>query len=626
MGESISKPLHVLIVEDLEDDALLIVGELRRGGYEPVFERVQTPEAMSQALEGRDWDLVTADYSLPGFSAPAALALLQEREIDIPFIVVSGTIGEETAVAAMRAGAHDYLMKGNLARLAPAVERELREAEVREASRNDQLALRESEERYRGMFEGVFDAILVESLTGKILDANVRACEMFGWSREELRSKTEADLALEGQPAIIPTKMTAEKIPPAPIETVHVRASGEHFPAEVTARIQRIAGEKVLLVVIRDITDRKRDEEQIRRQLSRLQALRNIDLAITASLDLSLTFSVLLDQVVSNLGVDAADVMVYDRHTRRLSFAAGRGFHAPPPEGRTQRIGEGLAGKAALDRTLLSIQRLSDAEEDLGPDDSYIEEGFVTYHAAPLVAKGTVMGVLEVLHRTEISPDQEWMDFLEAIAGHAAIAIDNATLFEELHRSSQELIEAYDSTLEGWIGALDLRDKETEGHTQRVTEMAVRLAKAMGLGDEELVHVRRGALLHDIGKMGVPDSILLKPGALRDDEWEIMCQHPVNARKLLSPIAFLRPALNIPYCHHEKWDGTGYPVGLKGKEIPIEARIFSVVDVWDALLSDRPYREAWAKGKVREYIQEQTGRQFDPTVVEAFLAHERELV
>lgn len=613
-------------MEDSEDDALLVIGELRRGGYEPVFERVQTPEAMSQALEGRDWDLVLADYALPGFSAPAALALLQEREIDIPFIVVSGTIGEETAVAAMRAGAHDYMMKGNLARLAPAIERELREAEGRRARRQAEDALRESEDRYRNIFEGVQDAIIVESLTGEILDVNLHACEMYGYRRGELRSKTVADLVPEGQPAIIPTEMTAEKIHSAPIETVNVRASGEHFPVEATARIQRIAGEKVLLVVVRDITDRKRDEEQIRRQVRRLQALRNIDLAITASLDPSLTFSVLLDQVTSNLRVDAADVMVYDRHTRRLSFAAGRGFHAASPEGRTQRIGEGLAGKAALDRKLLSIQRLSDAEEDLRPDDSYIEEGFVTYHAAPLVAKGTVMGVLEVFHRTEISPDQEWLDFLEAIAGQAAIAIDNATLFDELHRSSQELIEAYDSTLEGWIGALDLRDKETEGHTQRVTEMAVHLAKAMGLGDEELVHVRRGALLHDIGKMGVPDSILLKPGALTDDEWEIMRQHPVNARKLLSPIAFLRPALNIPYCHHEKWDGTGYPVGLKGKEIPIEARIFSVVDVWDALLSDRPYREAWAKEKVREYIQEQTGRQFDPTVVQAFLAHERELV
>ena len=236
------------------------------------------------------------------------------------------------------------------------------------------------------------------------------------------------------------------------------------------------------------------------------------------------------------------------------------------------------------------------------------------------------MGVLEVLHRNEVSPDQEWVNFLEAIAGQAAIAIDNATLFEELHRSSQELIEAYDSTLEGWVGALDLRDKETEGHTQRVTEMTVRLAKAMGLGDEELEHVRRGALLHDIGKLGVPDSILLKPGTLTDDEWEIMRQHPVNARKLLSPIAFLRPALNIPYRHHEKWDGTGYPGGLKRRLIPIEARIFSVVDVWDALRSDRPYREAWAEEKVREYIQEQTDSHFDPTVVEAFLAHEREPV
>jgi putative nucleotidyltransferase with HDIG domain len=252
-------------------------------------------------------------------------------------------------------------------------------------------------------------------------------------------------------------------------------------------------------------------------------------------------------------------------------------------------------------------------------------EGFNAYYAVPLVAKGHVMGVLEVFHRMALDPDPEWLDFLEALAGQAAIAIDNGTLFDDLQRTNVELSLAYDTTLEGWSKALDLRDKETEGHTQRVTEMTVRLARSMGVSEADLMHIRRGALLHDIGKMGIPDSILLKPGPLTDEERDVMQRHPVYAYELLSPIAFLKPALDIPYCHHEKWDGTGYPRGLKGEQIPLAARIFTVVDVWDALCSDRPYRQGWPEERVLEHIASLSGSQFDPSVVEAFLAMDRAL-
>jgi HD-GYP domain-containing protein (c-di-GMP phosphodiesterase class II) len=186
-------------------------------------------------------------------------------------------------------------------------------------------------------------------------------------------------------------------------------------------------------------------------------------------------------------------------------------------------------------------------------------------------------------------------------------------------RSSTQLALAYDATIEGWSRAMDLRDKETEGHTRRVTELTVLLARAHGSSEEEIVHLRRGALLHDIGKMGVPDAILLKPGPLTDAEWAIMRRHPVLAYEMLLPIVYLRPALDIPYNHHEKWDGTGYPRGLKGEAIPLAARIFAVADVWDALRSDRPYRSAWPETRVREHIRALSGTHFDPRVVNAFL-------
>jgi len=229
------------------------------------------------------------------------------------------------------------------------------------------------------------------------------------------------------------------------------------------------------------------------------------------------------------------------------------------------------------------------------------------------------MGVLEVFHRTALDPDIEWLSFMETLAGQVAIAINNATLYKNLQQSNVELSLAYDATIEGWSRALDLRDRETEGHTLRVTELTKQMAKEVGMGEKELVHIQRGALLHDIGKMGVPDRILLKPDMLTDEEWKIMHKHPIFAYEMLSPIGFLLPALDIPYCHHEKWDGTGYPRKLKGDEIPLVARIFAVVDVWDALTSNRPYRPAWTKEQALEHIQEQSGKHFDPHVVEVFL-------
>jgi putative nucleotidyltransferase with HDIG domain len=189
----------------------------------------------------------------------------------------------------------------------------------------------------------------------------------------------------------------------------------------------------------------------------------------------------------------------------------------------------------------------------------------------------------------------------------------------DLRHAHSDLAEAYEATIEGWSHVLDLRDKETEGHTQRVTEITVRLARALGVSDSEMVHIRRGALLHDIGKMAIPDNILQKPGPLTEEEWKEMRRHPEYAQQMLSPIVYLRAALDIPYCHHERWDGTGYPRGLKGEEIPLSARIFSIVDVWDALLSNRPYRRGCTEESVLEYLRKLSGVSFDPYLVDEFL-------
>jgi putative nucleotidyltransferase with HDIG domain len=327
----------------------------------------------------------------------------------------------------------------------------------------------------------------------------------------------------------------------------------------------------------------------------------------------------LINEVIKQLNVDAAAVLLIQAGSGKLEYVAGQGFYTRKIEATSQRIGQGNASRAVIERQIVEVPDLTNYTGKFMRAQLLVEEDFVSYYAVPLISKGEVKGVLEIFNRSRLNPDREWLNFLETLGGQTAIAIENSILFQDLQRSNFELALAYDATIEGWSRALDLRDRETEGHTQRVTDLTLLLARKMGLGEERLILIRRGALLHDIGKMGIPDHILLKPEELTDAEQQIMRQHPQLAYDMLEPIAYLRDALNIPYCHHEKWDGTGYPRGLSGTQIPLEARLFSIVDVWDALTTDRPYRKGWPKKKALKYIHEQSGKDFDPKMVEIFL-------
>ncbi len=370
---------------------------------------------------------------------------------------------------------------------------------------------------------------------------------------------------------------------------------------------------------------------ETQQRLHRLTALHSIDAAIGASVDTNVTLNIVLENIMTELKADAAAVLLFNPLSRMLEYASGRGFRAHTIEGLRLRLGEGLAGQSALQRRAINITDLQKADEVAQEMEhpvsnsasalvKYLEgENFVGYHAIPLIAKGQIQGVLEIFRRSPMQVDQEWISFFEMLAGQTAIAIDNGRLFVNLQQSNLELTLAYDATIQGWSQALELRDEDTEGHTLRVTDLTLRLIQVMGIEEAETEHARRGSLLHDIGKIAIPDKILLKPGPLDEHEWSIMRQHPQYAYNLLFPITYLRPAIHIPYCHHEKWDGTGYPRGLKGEEIPIVARIFAIVDVYDALTSNRPYRTAWAREKALEYILEQSGKHFDPRIVNAFM-------
>lgn len=380
-----------------------------------------------------------------------------------------------------------------------------------------------------------------------------------------------------------------------------------------------IQNAQLYTIAQQELIQRRETEKRLQMQLKRLSALQNINVAITTNIDLQIPLYLLLEQVTDQLGVDAADVLLMDEENQQLFFVAGRGFQTDALKYTKLNIGEGLAGHAAEIMDVVHINDLSAEETSLKQSPLLAGEGFAAYYGAPLISKGKVQGVLELFHRSPLNPDEEWVNFLNTLTSETAIAVDNALLFRELEKSNLDLAVAYETTLEGWARTLELRDRETQGHSQRVLDMTLRMARKLGFTDEEIIHVQRGALLHDIGKMGVPDHILLKEGPLTEEEWEIMRKHPVYANDMLSTIPFLRKATDIPYCHHEKWDGSGYPRGLKGEEIPLSARIFAIVDVWDALRSDRPYRPAWSDEEAIKYIKEQSGKHFDPAVVEVFL-------
>jgi PAS domain S-box-containing protein len=885
------KPLAVLIIEDSESDAALVLRTLEKAGYGLQSERVETETELRTALAARKWDVIIADFRLPRFNAEAALRIVQSLEPDLPFIIVSGSIGEDIAVVMMQAGAHDYIMKGNLTRLAPAVERELEQAQTRRARRDADQALRESEKRYRLLAENVQDVIWIldldtrrfvyvspsvqrlrgytpEEVIGQDFtsslapESNQRLAELlpqriaefragkhmmhldeveqpcrdgtsvwtevttyyqvskedghlyvYGVSRditqrrvmerrvreseEQFRllvdqspyaitviqgnnvvfiNKTALTLMHAKSPADLVGHPIADFIHPDglattleriqrmwkgepnlyPVQDRYVRCDGVTIPVEVIAAPFTYQGRPAIQVLVQDTTERNRAEEALQaseeryrllaenmsdtvwlmdmnlkilyispsvvrqrgftleelnqlrldqqmaaeslqrslqlmsevlspenlakrepgsarridiefyrkdgttfwaecaftlilnkegvptgilgaareiterrraeavtqRQLRQFAALRNIDNAIRGSLDLRLTLSIILREAVAQLGVDAARILILHSQTKVLEFAAGTGFRTSALQRAELRLGQGFAGQAALDQRTIHVPDLRIRKTDFLQLDNFAAEQFVTYCAVPLVTKGQVIGVMEVFSRS-FTPLEErmgdWEEFMQTIADQAAIAVENTHLFMSLQQTNLDLTRSVDDVLDAWAHALDVREKESPGHTRRVAEEAVRLAKMQGMSDTELLGLRRGALLHDIGKMVIPDSILLKVDPLTPDELKILQRHPVYAYELLSASPALRSVLDIPYCHHEKWDGSGYPRGLQGERIPLPARIFAVVDAWDSMVGDRPDRTILSREAALARLRNQSEVDFDPKIVAEYI-------
>jgi HD-GYP domain-containing protein (c-di-GMP phosphodiesterase class II) len=355
--------------------------------------------------------------------------------------------------------------------------------------------------------------------------------------------------------------------------------------------------------------------EQTEQRLRRLAALHAVDIAITTSFDLRVTLSIVLDHLASQVRIDAAAVLLLNAPSQTLEYVAVRGLRPGLLRQPPLRLSTTPASRVIVQRQPVQISRLPEAIPGLPA----ALAGFNAYYGVPLIAKGRVQGVLELLNQEPIVLDADAVDFVNSLATQTAIAIDNATLFTELQRTNVELNLAYDATIEGWARVLEARGIESSGHTRRVADLTVQVARAAGFSESELIHVRRGALLHDIGMLGVPENVLLSPGPLSPTDSSTVQKHPEIGFEILAPIHHLRQATDITYCHHERWDGGGYPRGLRGESIPIAARLFAVVDVWDALCSDRPFRRAWPEARAREYLSRQSGTQFEPFAVNTFL-------
>ncbi|HMP39705.1 MAG TPA: CHASE3 domain-containing protein [Roseiflexaceae bacterium] len=477
-------------------------------------------------------------------------------------------------------------------------------------------AIQESEQRLRTTLDTLIEGCQIIDFDWRYVYLNDAAIAHAKQEKDALLGRTMMEVypGIETTPLFVVMQRCMEQRTPQQLENEFTFPNGSTGWFDLT--IQPVP--EGIFILSQDITERKHANAQIEQQLQRLQSLRLIDMAILGTTDLRLTLRIVLQEITARLDTDIASILRFHAPTSSLNVEAMTGNHFPDIGRMAIRLGEGISGKAALESRTISMPIIDPEAFPSHLKALIAREGLQSIYATPLIAKGSLVGVLMVAFRNPYEAKQDWIDFFEALAGQAAMAIDSGVSFEVLQRANRNLTLAYDTTIEGWSAALDLRDRETEGHSQRVTEMTMRLAHRAGMPDEALAHVRRGALLHDVGKLGVPDSILLKPGPLTDEEWQIMQQHPVYAYEWLRRIVYLQPALEIPYCHHEKWDGSGYPRRLSGDQIPLAARLFAVVDVWDALRSTRPYRDAWPEECVRQHIQSLAGMHFDPMAVELF--------
>lgn len=623
------KNARILIVDDQESNLTLLEEILKRHGFK---EYISLSNSRQVILTVQHWmpDLILLDLMMPdmdGFAVMDALKQLIPAEDYLPILVLTADVDSAVKRRALSSGASDFLTKPfDISEVILRVSNLISIRLLHHKLENENLVLEEkvllrtaalekAEAYSKAILKANPDMIFITDDMGKFLDYHANATEDLYRDPEFFLGKTVKNVLPPEIGSFLMEKI--KLVSNTGLSYLHEYSLTKEGKAHFYESRIVCCGEKLVMTTVRDITEKKGSELKIQQHLKYLIATHKIDSVILGSMELIPILKSVLEQVVKQVEVDAAVVFVFKRQTMALEYATSVGFQGNEIE--QLSFDTSFPRRAISENRIIFSPELSLNPEKFVLQGALSEEGFVSSVIEPLTAKEKIIGVLQVFNRTKMEEDYAWTSNFEGVGSQIAIAIEYANTLSDLKRSNADLIQTYDDTIAGWSRAMDLRDKETEGHSLRVTELTLLLAKEFNLVDSDLVNIRRGALLHDMGKMGIPDSILLKPGKLSDAEWVVMRKHPQFALDILLPITYLCSALDIPYSHHEKWDGSGYPQGLKEKQIPLAARMFSVVDVWDALRSDRPYREAWSEEKVLEHIKAGSGSHFDPEVAETFL-------
>jgi len=584
--------LRVLIIEDSEDDASLIIRELKKGGYNPVYDRVESAAAMEKSLEEKQWDIILCDYTLPEFTAPSAISMLKETNIDIPIIIVSGTMGEEKAIDCMRLGAQDYILKRNMFRLCPAIARELAEAEVRNKRKQAEEARRESEERYRKITKCIPDLVWTMDFSGQFNYANDAVERTHGWTVDEILKLNLQDLVSPQQfaknAALIEKELTKAVDPQYDRNTIfsyeseEIRKDGSTFWAEINATsLWSDDGKPIGIIgITRDITERKRTERVLREKDERLRG------------------------ITKHLPGIIFQFYAKDNGENGISYAS-------------ENMQE-MFGITANAENLLPLFISQVHEEDRDRFMTSIETAVETGNYWNFEGRFFVM----------TSGNMIWFQGMASPTRHEdQIVLDGILLnITERKKAEMKLQQTLDSlkratgtTIQVLVSALEAKDPYTAGHQSRAAHLACAIAREMGLTEDKIEGISMAGTIHDIGKLSIPAEILTKPAKLSGLELSLIQEHSRSGYEMLKEVESPWALAEIIYQHHERMNGTGYPRKLKGDEILLEARILAVADVMEAIASHRPYRASLGIEAAIHEIEKNRGILYDEAVTDACL-------
>ncbi|MDD5525531.1 MAG: PAS domain S-box protein [Smithella sp.] len=575
--------LRVLIVEDSEDDVLLIIRELKKGGYNPIYERVETAAAMRKALQEKQWDIILCDYKLPQFSAPSAIALLKETNIDIPILIISGKIGEDTAAECMLVGAQDYIMKNNMSRLCPAIARELDEADSRNKRKQMEQALFQSEEKYRNILENIEDGYYEVDLAGNFTFFNGSLCRIFGYSPEEMtgmnnRQYTDEEGSKKLFHVLNQVYKTGEPAKEFGWQIIRKDQTKRHIEASVSL-LKDLSGKPTgFRGIVRDITERRLAEEALRKNEAKY---------------------------------------------RHLIEDAQEGIFQSTAEGRHITVNQAFANILGYESPEEVVKNITDIAHQVyvHPEDrakivQIIEkEGSVKGYEAQFYRKdGSKTWVSINMH--VIRDDQGNLLYYQGIDQDIT---DRKKMEKERQENIERLRKSLGATINAMAVTVETRDPYTAGHQRRVADLARTIASEMKLTNEQIDGIRMASMIHDIGKISIPSEILAKPTKLTELEFSLIKTHSQSGYNILKDIDFLWPVAQIILQHHERINGSGYPNGLTEEQILLESQILAVADVVEAISSHRPYRPAFGINIALNEITKNRGILYNPDIVDACL-------